>query len=847
VRGTKRSTPFRGIAPVRSRLRVLLTCSAVFAVMSPAVYGQEAPAIPDYSLSLRNNYGSPGFIDMPSARMAPDGALAIGAFFTQKIQRYNMSFQVFPWLEASLRYSGLEHFDPQFPVYYDRSFAIKMRLMQETTALPSLAVGINDIVGTGIYGGEYIVASKKFGDVDASIGMGWGRMGATALFKNPLAEIAPSFGGRPSAASTGIPGGTNFSVLFHGQKVGLFGGVAWATPLEGLTLIGEYSSDSYVEETAKGTFRPHTQISLGANYQLTQTLAIGLSWLYGRAVGGNLSFELDPVHDAYPQRIGPPPLEVHIRSPEEQQIALETLMESRGMQAGRALRPRAFASTGQLVDELWKLKGLDDIQLRGDVISMDFTEGNPVALCRGVALVLGRYDTGISRVTVALHGKRSQCPVVVVPALVRVSANIDRDMNRDTLATMVPATTLIHADGRTATSDALAIANIRAHLAKQQISVMALTLTATEVIVYYNNGHYFSEANAVGRLTRVLTEDAPVEIEKFRMIAVSGGRPVREFSVLRAPLERDAGQTGDFNFATDVQSAPAAMENPVLAAATAKNYLSFSWSIFPQFRQQLFDPQNPFGVQFLAGAGGSIDILPGLSINGQVEASLFDTFSTNRLPSSVLPHVRTDFLQYSTKGKNGVAFLDAEYHFRIAPTVFAAVRAGYLESMFGGAGGEVLWRPEGQRWALGVDAFEVQQRNFDRLFGLQSYRAFTGHVSLYYASPWYDLNFVVRAGQYLAHDRGLTVEVTRRFSTGVEIGAFFTKTNVSAQDFGEGSFDKGIMLRIPLNWIAPIETQAQFGMDLRPVQRDGGQRLAGDASLYEQTRRTSEEEMRRLQ
>jgi hypothetical protein len=161
--------------------------------------------------------------------------------------------------------------------------------------------------------------------------------------------------------------------------------------------------------------------------------------------------------------------------------------------------------------------------------------------------------------------------------------------------------------------------------------------------------------------------------------------------------------------------------------------------------------------------------------------------------------------------------------------------------MYAGAGGEILWRPAGQRWALGVDAFDVQQRDFDRLLGLQSYRAFTGHVSLYYASPWYDLNFVVRAGQYLAHDRGLTVEISRRFSTGVEIGAFFTKTNVSAQQFGEGSFDKGIMLRIPLNWIAPIETQAQLNMDLRPVQRDGGQRLEGDARLYYDTRRVSDE------
>ena len=55
------------------------------------------------------------------------------------------------------------------------------------------------------------------------------------------------------------------------------------------------------------------------------------------------------------------------------------------------------------------------------------------------------------------------------------------------------------------------------------------------------------------------------------------------------------------------------------------------------------------------------------------------------------------------------------------------------------------------------------------------------------------------------------------------------------------------MIRIPLGWIAPIETQSQIAMDLRPVQRDGGQVLNGDATLYEETRSTSQGELLRQQ
>jgi hypothetical protein len=839
VRGRKRQTPKRGNEPFRPQLRFLPVCSAVLLLVSKA-QAQETLLQPDALSIPRNNYGTPGMIDMPSARMAPDGELSVGAFFTQNIQRYNLTFQAFPWLEASLRYSGLSHFFPPFPVYFDRSFAVKLRLLQESDVLPSVSVGVTDLIGTGVYGGEYVVASKRFGAVDATLGMGWGRTGSVTLFKNPLSLIAPSFGVRPTTFDSAVAGGTNFNVLFHGRDVGLFGGLSWATPIEGLTLAGEYSSDAYTEETNRGAFRPHNQINIGAAYQFTQNMTVGLNWMYGRAVGGNISFQLDPVHDPYPQRIGPPLPEIRVRTPEEQQLALETLMGLRGGSHSPQWS-RTFADSREMVDDLWKQEGLEDVRLSGHAVSLTFMRGNPAALCRGVAQIIGHYASNITSVKIASGGMRTQCAVTAMPRLVTVSANAMRDMDASFPASISTAAILIHADGRTAASDAVAAAKIRADIAKHNIGLAALSLTATEAIVYYNNGHYFSEIDAIDHLTRILTEDAPVEIEKFRLISLAGGAPAKEFTILRAPLERTASQTGGFNFATDVQAAPASMDNPILAAANAKNYPNVSWSIFPQFRQQLFDPQNPLGVQFLAGAAGSIDILPGLSIDGQVEASLFDTFNTNRAPSSDLPHVRTDFLQYFTKGKNGIAFLDAEYRFRIAPTVFASVRAGYLESMYAGAGGEILWRPAGQRWALGVDAFDVQQRDFDRLLGLQSYRAFTGHVSLYYASPWYDLNFVVRAGQYLAHDRGLTVEISRRFSTGVEIGAFFTKTNVSAQQFGEGSFDKGIMLRIPLNWIAPIETQAQLNMDLRPVQRDGGQRLEGDARLYYDTRRVSDE------
>ena len=94
---------------------------------------------------------------------------------------------------------------------------------------------------------------------------------------------------------------------------------------------------------------------------------------------------------------------------------------------------------------------------------------------------------------------------------------------------------------------------------------------------------------------------------------------------------------------------------------------------------------------------------------------------------------------------------------------------------------------------------------------------------------------MLRAGRYLAGDWGGTIELGRRFDSGIEVGAFATFTDVPYGKFGEGSFDKGIYLRIPLQLLGP-ETTARAGAVIRPVVRDGGQRLIVDNPLWDVTR-----------
>jgi hypothetical protein len=777
--------------------------------------------------------------------MAPDGEISAGATFFQNTQRYNLGFQALPWLETGIRYSGLSHFEiPGFPVYWDRSFAIKARLWQETEILPAVAVGIDDLIGTGLYSGEYLVASKKLGALDFSFGMGWGRLASTNQFTNPLSSILPSFARRRTFTDVNA-GGTNFNIFFHGPSSSVFGGLVWQTPLKDLSLAAEYSSDAYTLEAQSGTFKPRSQMNYGISYKVTNSIALSLEWLYGRSVGGNISFEMDPTTDPFRTRVGPPPPPAPpTRSARQQQEALN-LMMGRPTE-GSSISPEKFNSGQQLVDQLWHLNNpITDISIQGGRLLVTVNSADLDNTCRATARIIGIYSRTIRTVSVENGHNHTSCSIIASPT----PALLDPVISRSNIAgaaiqpSIVPAAYMtIDATLEPEPDPKAVIARIQADATHQGLAVDAVNISGADLIVYYTNSTYWSETSALNRLVRILMMDAPAKIEKFRLIAVLASIPQREFDVLRAPAERSFQQEGDLDFENSVSSAPAPMQNPALSAANRVIYPNFSWDIFPQFRQELFDPSNPLGVQFLGAASGSAGLLPGLSLNGEAEVSIWDNFNTDRPSDSALPHVRTDFVRYFTRGKNGIGTLDAEYRFRFSPDVFAVVKAGYLESMFAAAGGEILWRPEEQRWALGGDLYEVQQRDFDRLFGLQPYRALTGHISLYYASPWAGLNFLVRAGQYLAKDRGVTFEVSRRFSTGVEIGAFFTKTNVSSTQFGEGSFDKGILIRIPIGWVAPIDTQTELSTVLRPVQRDGGQELAGDVTLYEETRRTSEAE-----
>ena len=86
-------------------------------------------------------------------------------------------------------------------------------------------------------------------------------------------------------------------------------------------------------------------------------------------------------------------------------------------------------------------------------------------------------------------------------------------------------------------------------------------------------------------------------------------------------------------------------------------------------------------------------------------------------------------------------------------------------------------------------------------------------------------------GKYLAEDTGYTFDLSRISKLGIRSGFFFTRTDVPARIFGEGSFDKGFYFQIPLDIFSKKYNSDYASLKLKPLTRDGGQKVEHQKSL----------------
>ena len=146
-----------------------------------------------------SNYGNTGLLEIPNARFMEEGSLRFNFSSSYPNEFTSLSASPFNWFEATYRYNEIKN-QKYGPSSYsgnqtlkDKGFDIKLGILEETYALPAIAVGIRDLAGTGIFASEYFVASKQINNFDFTLGLGWGLLGTEGGISNPFTSIDKQF------------------------------------------------------------------------------------------------------------------------------------------------------------------------------------------------------------------------------------------------------------------------------------------------------------------------------------------------------------------------------------------------------------------------------------------------------------------------------------------------------------------------------------------------------------------------------------------------------------------------------------------------------------------------------
>ena len=363
-----------------------------------------------------------------------------------------------------------------------------------------------------------------------------------------------------------------------------------------------------------------------------------------------------------------------------------------------------------------------------------------------------------------------------------------------------------------------------------------ISIHGDEVIVTGEQKVFRDRAKGLGRAARVLDNSlGEGSYDWYTLVYRSRGMPISQTSINAEKLrEYELNEIDRQTLRrSTANAAPAVLDDDVVYTG-ALDKTNYGTSL--GYTQNVGGPDNFLLYQFFLRFDGSYYFDRNKWLHGSVGVNLlnnYDEFGYDA-PSN-LPRVRTDIREYLTTSEVQLRHLQYTQTKQLDRDLYGMAYAGLFESMYGGVGGELMYRPYDANWAVGVDANWVKQRDYDQRFGFRDYSTLTGHVTGYLQTSYYNILAKGSVGRYLAGDYGGTIDLSRRFNNGMAIGGWATMTNVSAEEFGEGSFDKGVYVSFPFDAFFARSTTSSGTVAWNPLTRDGGARLARYYQLYDLT------------
>jgi len=653
-----------------------------------------------------SNYGNTGILEIPNARFMKEASLRFNFSSSFPNEHTSLTASPFNWLEATYRYAEIKN-RKYGPAAYsgnqsfkDKGFDLKFRLLKETERMPSIAIGMRDIAGTGLFSSEYIIATKDFNNIDFSLGLGWGVLGSESNIRNPFSSLNERFSIRQKDP-IGEGGEFSLNSWFSGETA-ILGGIEYDLKKYGLKFKLEYDTSN----PDKNNFvkKVKSRFNMGLSYYLSESL--------------NLSAALE----------------------------------------------------------------------RGDVFRISFN-------------LTGNFLED----TITKPGPK----------------NVVK-LNEEQLS-------------RAKVNKEIIYRSLNKSLRDENIYIQAADIKEDQVSLAVASKRFYSFTRMAGRSARVTSALTPDEVERINIHSMNGDFEMAVISIDRKKYDKadkDKISSNELLINAELFSNS---NKPLYTNAEYKPDLSFpefEWNMSPSLKHQIGGPEGFYLGQLLWKTDTTIKFKRNLSLYTSFGINIYDTFNDLNNPSqSSIPKVRSDIQKYLDQGKNNLQRMQLEYFGSPYKDVFFRMDLGILEEMFAGFGGEVLYRPFNRKAAIGLSIHRVRQRDFNQRLGLRDYKTTTGHLGIYFDLPR-KIHSQILIGKYLAKDKGVTLDLSRRFKTGFTLGVFASKTNLSAEEFGEGSFDKGFYISVPTKLFYSDYRSGNISFGLHPLTKDGASLLNQHNSLF---------------
>lgn len=360
-------------------------------------------------------------------------------------------------------------------------------------------------------------------------------------------------------------------------------------------------------------------------------------------------------------------------------------------------------------------------------------------------------------------------------------------------------------------------------------------LKDNEIVLKGRQIAYRDEAESINRVGRVLANHLPEQVKTYRIVTISGDMPMVE-TVINAEQFISAAryETPDADVKTSYQRIEPEVQNENWAVERNETGFGYSAELF--WIQTFGNPESFYMYQGGLFLGGVYQFDTNFSLQSTAKINLLTNFDEFNFKvdsqNTGVPRVRTYIREYVTRSDVTMENLYGHWKDELADNWYGQVYAGYLETMYGGVGGELLYKPIDSTLAVGLDLNYVRQRSYEKELAFFDYKTFTGHLSFYWKPQFLDDTMITASfGQYLAKDKGVTIDFAKRFDSGIVVGAYGAFTDMSAAEYGEGSFTKGFYVSIPFDLFSLKSATGRGRIPWIPISRDGGQMLNKPVSL----------------